>query len=379
MPNNKKHHCVPRFYLKRFSKNGKSIGLYNFSTELKVAAANLYNQCCKDYFYGKEKIVENALGDIEGQTSILFSMIDEIGCLPPPGSPEHLSMILYILTQYGRTKYSADALDEMHDEMFKHIWREKIESELEGVNLDDFTIGIKDVSQFVLGMTAQNYPLLLDLGYKLLVNRTDVEFVTSDHPVIMYNQLLSFRKIGSNTGIATKGLQIFFPISPEKVIVLYDSDVYRVGSDRKIVIEIEEHKDIYNINTLQACSCYENIYFRNENLNVHALHRRVKPYMRTRKTGMKVFPQNDNQYQKSEIIMNFREDIQTNLSLSFMTIRKSAKEWRSSFQRLRLQPAAVVRDQKMRDDHKEFIDRVEEGTYSVSDFFVFLDEKYGKG
>ena len=177
-------------------------------------------------------------------------------------------------------------------------------------------------------MTTQNYPILIDLEYKLLVNRTDVEFITSDNPVVLYNQIFSFRKFGSNTGLATKGLQIFFPISPDKIILLYDSDVYRVGSEKKIAIEILNNKDISNINTLQACSCYENIYFRDEKLNVQALHRKAKPYMRSIKAGIKIFPQYDNKYQKSEIMMSYREDIRIDLNLSFISLRKSAKKWR---------------------------------------------------
>lgn len=378
MPYNKKHHYVPRFYLKRFSSDGRSIGLYNFANDLTVIAANLKNQCCRDYFYGKEKVVESALCDIEHYASILFSLIDHAGCLPPPGTPEHLAMILYILTQYGRTKYFADATDEMHDQIIKHVFGKKIESEIEGINLDDFIIGLKDVSQYALGMMVQTYPFLLDLAYKLLVNRTQVDFVTSDNPVVMTNQFLSFRTIGSNTGVATKGLQIFFPIAPGRVILLYDSYVYRVGGDKKIVVEIEDVRDIYNINALQACSSYENIYFREENFGVSALHRKAKSYMRTRKAGIKVFPQGNNQHRRRELLMNFMEDIRFNPNLSFIGIRKSAKKWRLSFQRSRLQPAVVVRNKRMYDDHREFLSAVKTGKYSTEDFFKFLDEKYKK-
>lgn len=358
MTDNKKQHYVPRFYLKRFSEDGKSICLYNIKNKLKVINANLKNQCYRKYFYGKEKIIEHSLSDIEKGFSAILSMIDDTGSLPPPLSDEHLIIVIYILTQYGRTKYSADATDEWNDMWIKHVYGKQIESEIEGLKLDNYKIGIKDVSQYSLGMTAIHFPILIDLGYKLLKNQSEEEFITSDNPVVMYNQLFSFNKFGSNVGLANKGLQIFFPISPDKVIVIYDLDIYRVGSDRKRVIEVERNKDIYNINTLQVCSCYENIYFKNKKFNVEALYNKAKPFLRNKKVGIEVFPQEDNQYRKSEILMSFREDIRTNLNLSFMNIRASAKKWRSSFIKMKVKPAVVVRNEKMVEEHQKFFDNL---------------------
>jgi hypothetical protein len=260
--------------------------------------------------------------------------------------------------------------------MFKHTFKEKIESELEGINLDDYIIGIKDVAQYSLSMVTQYYPLLLDLGYKLLTNKTEVEFVTSDNPVVMYNQLLSFRKLGSNTGLYSKGLQIFFPLSPDKQIILYDDEVYRVGSDGKNVIEITDETDIYNLNALQACSCYENIYFMSEELNTFALHRKVRPYLRKNKSNIKVFPEYNDGKEKSEIIMNYKEDIRFNFNLSFLTLRNSAKEWRSKFLKLKSQPAVVKRNKSFHDDTVEFLKKVRNNEYQASEFIKFMEEKY---
>src|ERR1700761_6954191 len=50
MPDNKKHHFVPKFYLTRFSDDGKSINAYVLKSSKKVLSANLANQCYRDYF-----------------------------------------------------------------------------------------------------------------------------------------------------------------------------------------------------------------------------------------------------------------------------------------------------------------------------------------
>lgn len=343
-----------------------------------VANANLKNQCYQDYLYGKENTTENALSGMEGEIAQLYSLIDKYNCLPPPLSDHHVALVISILIQYGRTKYQADALDEIHDKMFKHTFKEKIESELKGVNIDAYVVGIKDVAKYSLGLMTRYYPILLDLSYKLLVNKTDVEFITSDNPVVIYNQLLSFRKIGSNTGMASKGLLIFFPVAPDKQIVLYDEEVYRVGGEGESVAHVTNEKDVYNLNALQACSCYENVYFMSPNQNVPALHRKVKPYLRKQKSNIRVFPGPREGDRTSEYVLNYREDIRFNLSLSFLGLRKSAKKWRSSFEKLKKQPAVVLRNKTFHDDVEEFVESVNKGVYRADEFVKFMSKKYGQ-
>lgn len=376
MPNNKKHHYVPRFYLKRFSSNKKSICLYNITHKRRIINANLRNQCYKDYFYGKEGSTEDALSGIENEASYLFKKIDEYGCLPPPMTDDHIIMALFIIIQHGRTKYQADALDEMHDKMFKQTFKEKIEAEIEGVNLDDFIVGIEDVSQYAVKLLGQYYPLLLDLNYKLLVNKTDVEFVTCDNPVVLYNQLLSFRKIGSNTGLSSKGLQIFFPISPSKLIILYDTEIYRVGSESKFTIDITYTSDVYNLNVLQACSCYENIYFMNNILDVVSLHKKALPFLRKVKSNIDVFPQHEENKKRSEIVMSYQEDIISNFSLNCISLRKSAKRWQNKLRKTRLQPAIFKRESSYCDDFEEYSKIISEDKSYKLNFIGFLDQKY---
>ncbi len=374
MPENKKHHYVPQFYLKKFSQDKKSISLYNLKSERKIIGANLKNQCYKDYFYGKEQVLEHSLGDIETVVAQIFNLVDQAGVLPPPDSPDYILLILFILIQHGRTKYSADALDEMTDKMMKHIYGPMAEKE--GIDLSKVKIGLTNVAHFSVSLAAQNYPILLDLHYKLLKNCTDVEFVTSDNPVVLYNQFMAFRRHSSNTGLANKGLQIFFPIDPNHVMLLYDPEVYRVGSDKKIVIEITDARDIYEINTLQICSCLGNIYFSDQDFNVKALHKKAKQFLRKTKVRVASFPQYKNKSRKSELLMTSREDIRTNLTLSFLTIRKSAKRWMNKFKRERLQQAAVLRNRQLYEDHREFVEAVKKKQYNPDDFFKFMSEKH---
>ena len=84
MPANKKHHYVPRFYLKRFARNGNSLNLYNFRLARSIPDVNLKNQCYRDYMYGKEGDQEQCLSQLEGAFAQLLRYMLPSGYLPPP-------------------------------------------------------------------------------------------------------------------------------------------------------------------------------------------------------------------------------------------------------------------------------------------------------
>ena len=133
MPSNKKHHYVPRFYLKRFSQNGKSIGIFNLPRKLKILNGNLKNQCYENYFYGKDPLIEHCLGDVEGAVARILKEIARSQDLPKHFSHDYVVLLIFILIQFGRTKHSADVLDEMTDKFLKYLAEPKAKSE--GIDL----------------------------------------------------------------------------------------------------------------------------------------------------------------------------------------------------------------------------------------------------
>ena len=317
------------------------------------------------------------MGKIEDSVSNLFDQIDQAKMLPPHKSPEFLLLVFFVLLQHARTQNTVDALDEMTDKMMKLFLGPF--AERKGIDLDRVTISMTNAPQVSITMVTKYYPLLCDLQHKLLTNRTDVDFITSDNPVVLYNQFMNFRRYASNTGLGAKGLQIFLPISPKSVILLYDQDVYRVGDNRKNVIEIVSKKDIEEINILQMCSCSENVYFADKHLtNCIALHKKAKQFLQGQKFNVASFLRQQDENSKRELIVTSREDIRTNLNLSFLLVMKSAKEWREKFKKLRVQPSAVLRNDRLYDDHEEFLWAVGKNFYAADGFFKFLRDKYKK-
>ena len=207
------------------------------------------------------------------------------------------------------------------------------------------------------------------------MNKTDVEFVTSDNPVVLYNQLFSFRKFGSNTGLAQKGLQIFLPISPKIALIFYDHDVYSVGKRHSLTVNIDLVRDVYELNTLQMCSAMNCVYFRDSELDVNSLYRKASPFLRQKKGTLNVLLGKKTKNRRKEFIEMSREDVRTNLALSFLWLTKSARVWRKKFQKQKSQPVSVLRNRELHDLCKEFMSKVEKNEYETGDFFQFLIDK----
>jgi len=374
MPQNKKHHYVPRFYLKRFSTDGKTINLLNLKNKKKVLSASLKKQCYRSYFYGHGQEVEAILGDLEGIAAIVLQLIDREQQPPTPGSEAYLLLVIYVLMQHGRTAHSADTLNEINDRLLKQILRPRAQAK--GIDVTRVAIGLDEVGRYSTGMAMQYYPLLLDLEARLVRNDTCVELVTSDNPVVLYNQLLEFRKWGNNTGLMAKGLQIFFPIGPSTLLFLFDSGVYSVPGRHKRVVSMVRARDIHELNALQVCSAAENIYFRDADADVDRLYRRSLPHRRAQRSRVEVFRGKQTEARSRELVTASVEEIRTNLRLSFVGVRKSAKSWREEFRRRKTQPAVVVRDERMVEDHREFSRRVDRGEYKHWEFARFLENKY---
>lgn len=81
----KKHHYVPRFYLKRFSINneGKFIGLYNHKSKIFIQKAPIKHHACESYLYGRDDEIEIELAKLENKVAKMFYFWTEEKILIP--------------------------------------------------------------------------------------------------------------------------------------------------------------------------------------------------------------------------------------------------------------------------------------------------------
>lgn len=375
---------MPRFYLKLFSPSaeGKSINIYNINRANVIVNGNLEKQCYQDYFYGKEPKIEKALGVLEGECSQIFRDITETLSLPSNPSKAFLDILRYMVVQYFRTVYAAEELNEFVEKFVKHLMTKDLGAKqlsLTEEQMSSIKININEPSLLALTTSYLSYWLLIDLEAKLLRISSEHEFVTSDHPVVFYNQLMSFRRDGSNVGLAAKGLQIFFPVNPKLMVMLYDGSVYGVGLRHSRVLDLNSKDDIEQLNRLQYVSARENIYFRNKDSDIIKSFDAAQHFRRSRKarTETIAMAQGETPMGRRELIMSSREDINTRLTLSFVRLLKKAKLWQKEFQNSTAQPVLVPRNRMLVEDHREFLQLVDSGKYRPSDFLKFVNQKHG--
>ena len=373
MPANKKHHYVPRFYLKRFSINGRSIQLFNIRATRVVANANLKGQCYRDYMYGKELDLEFNLAQLEGAFADLTRKVIEWVALPPPLSEDHENLAIFVVLQYARTAYSADALDEFADGMWKRVLSHH--RDVTPQMLEKVRIVYTEPGRAAVGYFLRLYHLIMDMHCRLLLAPAGGEFVTSDNPVILYNQLMESERFGGSTGLASKGLQIILPLSPTHALLMFDHGVYAVEPKNKRIVQLSSKEDLAQINLLQVASAQENVYFSNHAAaDIYRVVERGKRFRRKLKTKITVFPQERTGAGESELIANSREQLRTGLALSFVRVIKPAKRWRDERNKQRLKPATVIRNLEYFRVHERFLSLVDSGHYQPTEFLRYLRE-----
>lgn len=347
MSQQKKQHYVPRFYLRNFSSDGKRINLWNISLKKKMLSKGLKGQCQKNFFYGRDRIFEQILGDIEAGASTVLRDVVKDRKLPPQWHKNYKDLMLYILIQHFRTQNSSEALIDSIKQK-KNILKKYEGRVREGLvkEIDRECEMTEQVApQMGILSAFKNFDSVAELAIKLLINKTQTEFVTSDHPVVLYNQLLNYdREIQQKiryptTGLVAKGVQLFFPISPTKALLMYDDHVYSIGNSDKNNIPIYHKQDVTAINMLQMCSGSQNIYFKDGAFDVEKLHNISEPYMKKILTDLYLTPEpkiedfTDSKKTKSGFsIISFR-GIHTDLNLPFIRLKPDAKEFQAEVKR----------------------------------------------
>lgn len=266
MGKNRNQHFVPRHYLKRFSfDGGKRIRLFNLKSEKYITNAPLKSQCSSDYFYTDDLRGEKTLNEIEDIAEELFREICTSRTIPRQRTQD---LVTIMSLMHSRTRRKADADSEGIELLAKRQMRMSRDPRIVAAlpMLDQFRI--KDKSSALRQVkVALRYPhFLYDLALRLIVAHPGFPFITSDHPVVFLNQAF-FEKVRHPKimGIASRGFQMFLPISPKALLMAYDGSLYRVGNRRQTeAYQIERAEDCDLINALQIINAEQNIYFMNE-------------------------------------------------------------------------------------------------------------------
>jgi hypothetical protein len=372
----KKQHFVPQFYLRNFAvkdTDRKMVSLYHLPSGKHIEKAPLKTQAYEDYFY-KEAKIEDALGKIEGVVSPTITQAIQHDVLPARLSEAHHTLLLFVLFQAVRTPAASDELTGA----MTAVWR-KMAAEVPELaeHAGELQVKFHNAAAFMLAVASRSYPMTLDLRWKLLANRTGHPFITSDHPAVMYNQFLEHRSRDTgNTGVASKGLQIFLPLGPTHQLVLFDSAVYKVGG-RKLTsttVDVTHEKDVKALNLLQAVNADDTLYFA-DTTNVRDVQDLVSKAARFRNVGksevkdQRVLDHSDGRVK--DVIQLSRTGVRTHLDLRCISV----------IPHVAVKPLdgrmAQIRDPQLFKLYSEFDEQVDAGKYKPSEFGKWLRDRHG--
>ncbi|MDM3862551.1 MAG: DUF4238 domain-containing protein [Aphanizomenon gracile PMC644.10] len=325
--NKRKHHYVPKFYLKRFASDlskvdPRQINLYNIpSCQIKLDIS-LRDQCYKRKFYGQTDEIENLLSTLEGTFSSVVKKICETKTVPTIGTQDHHDLLIFISTQMMRTSKCAEDLNNRIDMFTKMILSR--DSRFSEVDLNKVKIGFIQPVLASLENSAEMAFGLDDLGIHLFRAAPNTEFITSDNPVFKYNMYCEKFGLGT-TGIASLGLLIFLPLSPEICLLLYDNSIYKVGQKNNHNISVITADDVRQINAMQFINAETNLYF-SSNISRIYFNQTLGRYSKSRKdTGERVTEFEEIGNPLRTLVMTSQYIPNLKLNLSPMSIVRDAK------------------------------------------------------
>lgn len=261
MTEKKNQHYIPKFYLRNFSyqNNKKQIGIFNIDNQLFFQTAKLKTQGSKNFFYGYDGVIEDNLANIEGLLSKTLNQIIQTREIPKKNSTEHFELLLFVTLTDLRNPIKVEGMKNNFQEMRNNLL--KLDPNVD-VNKFVPNPSHDEIVKLLLSNSLEMTDIISDLDFKLLINKTNKPFISSDFPIVKYNQFLEQSKWQhSKTGYGTVGLQVFIPLNSELILVFFDSGIYKVGDKKKKYLDISNVIDVDSLNTLQFVNCFETVYF----------------------------------------------------------------------------------------------------------------------
>lgn len=165
--------------------------------------------------------------------------------------------------------------------------------------------------------------MLLDLHKVILVNETELEFITSDAPVIMHNAWCEGVTWQGTTGFASSGLQILLPLSPRRALLMFDRDVYAVGCKQApVTVDIMNAADVEAINAMQMTTTQGNIYYSGDARTASSIDRLPRSWYQPAGTSVAVQRAIDDD--AGSQLVHLYQKVVARLPLSFLRVKKKA-------------------------------------------------------
>lgn len=263
MPQKKKQHYVPKFYMRLFSNDKKTFAVYNLAKKEIFCPVPYDSQCYKDYFYGKNGVMENLLSDMETEWA---------GVIKKALNKKFLSnddlMSLKKFALYQRQRTLAEEAHNVQARKEIMIVQAKMYLENKGIKYNDEIVeefcnkyaNENMAPEEVLQFSNEYLNEILDLKVVVIEYKTKQELFSSDAPVVSINPFHQ-----PSIGYGCMGLIMLFPISPHMIVVIFDKKMYPLYKEKQYVTLYNEN-EVFNLNILQLISAEKILFGTNSHV-----------------------------------------------------------------------------------------------------------------
>lgn len=292
---------------------------FNFAQQIWAPTASIKHHCSRRNLHSFSPGLEERLKVLEDKADEVLKFVRRGRMLPPLGTVGREWLLAYLAFQKSRTPSAM-----RHVTVFRDYFRELLGDAIPGPETDVHPLAL------TLSVAKDVVPLTLDLEMHLLLNETNIEFITSDDPVVIHNQYCEGIAYQGVLGWSCTGLQVFFPISPTELLMLFDRDVYRVGRSHRgeSTTIVSDPRDVEMVNSLQIHNAEDNVYFAGQR-GAQAIVQQCHVVSAKRRTSRFTFIETERVKEtptrEAAIIGHHENLLPVQLAATVIAIRKAAK------------------------------------------------------
>lgn len=233
--------------MRNFSPDGKSFSLYIIKKEKVISRSSFANQCYDEYYYGENLEWENTLARMESRWSICIKKVIQDANLNNDEIDDLKEFIVYQLirtrgqNQHIKKECLADVLHTTCRRLGMLAYKDHPVVMKEAVKVAENVNRPEEWLNYIKSRAR----IVADLSVLIVNYDTSNALISSDNPVIIFN---SFVKDALH--LSYMGVVMVCPISPSRLLVLYDSKLYpRFASVRQI--RSRNNDEVIKLNNLQ--------------------------------------------------------------------------------------------------------------------------------
>lgn len=224
-------HYVPKFMLRRFATKGDNLVYafdkhldkgFQFSTSKKSKMGVAAERSLYDFeFHGVPMTLEPSLSALETKAAEVASEIIRFERIDPTWHEKKAALACFLAVQLARTKATLATQEDLNDRMEAYLRAEGAPQEFFEC---DPALGDKEnarkayFARMISNASRDWAPLLLDKVWHLLSTDDGDPFLLGDHPFTRFNE--PGQGLRGNLGLRSKGVQIYFPLSPTLALCL---------------------------------------------------------------------------------------------------------------------------------------------------------------